>query len=200
MRGYIKTFLSVGPLLLRIWHQLVITVAVEALGFAIWALASYDRTVGIAVMLNELPREAYAFAALIFLIVAQFFVLHEIRKQRDGLKSVTDYEGALDDLGVQFDQGTEILNIELSNMQEYDAWTVRWKQWRENVENLLENNFGVRERLMFRNSVLVPQYNLRGLHLLHIRDRQQVARKLELLRDAMLRHCDVVARKRQDLE
>jgi|HubBroStandDraft_5_1064220.scaffolds.fasta_scaffold138356_2 hypothetical protein len=200
MRGYIKTLLSVGSLLLAIWHELVIIVVVEALGFAIWAFASYDSTAGFAVMLNELPRQAYVSAALIFLIVAQFLVLHEIRKQRDALKSVTDYEAALDILGVEFDRGTQILNQELANLLEYDAWTVRWNQWREDVQSFLGRNFGLRERLMFRNSVLVPQHNLGGLNLLHANDRQQVARKLELLREAMLRHCDIVARRRQDLE
>jgi hypothetical protein len=197
--GIWKTLREVLPPVCRYWWAFSLFVLSDlylwvAYAVRAWAPTSWMQTV------NAPPLWLPLVVMALSLIFALFVTLHIVRKQRDALKSVTDYESALDILGVEFDRGTQILTEELANLHEYGAWTLRWNQWRGDVENFLGQKFGLRERLMFRNSVLVPQHNLGGLNLLHANDRQQVARKLELLREAMLRHCDIAARRRQDLE
>ena len=200
MRSYLKTLGSVGPRVLENLHRFVVTALRVGLALAIWVFSSTDNTADWAIRINELPREAYVFAGLVFLIIAEFLVIHAVRKQRDALKKVWDIERTLDLMGMHFDEGTQLLNAPVRDGNELTEWVTLWDRWRGNVEDTLSKNFGIREQMLFHNSVLVTYHGLSGFNPTHVNGREQLVRKLELLSATIIRHCDHAARKRQEIE
>jgi hypothetical protein len=133
------------------------------------------------------------------IIWALFVALHALRKQRDAQRMVGDYEASIDRLGEAFDSGTALLNRPISSEVELGQWISHWNMWRGNVEAQLIAEFGQRERYLFRNSVLYDLV-LDGINAQHAELRNQLVRKLEMLRETITRHCNQAALWRKEVE
>lgn len=100
-----------------------------------------------------------AIAALLII----YWLLTYASELRAKLKGITEIEKALDDLSTHFDEGNnEIFNAFVASDEQFFEWDTRWKTWQKIVEEHLESNFGLRERNIFRNLVLVEPYNIQG--------------------------------------
>jgi hypothetical protein len=200
MGKYVKTICAVFPLLFEWWRALVGLFIGEVLALLIASLRIWNPESKGASLLEALPGWAYAVAFLVFLIVAQFMVLHSMRVQRDDLKKLTDYEGALGALGGLYDEGTAILNFAVTTDQELIAWETNWDRWRQAVENTIGGSFGPAERALFHSSVLFKDHRLPGHNAIHSNRRSQLAHKLELLRAFMIRHSDKASQWRKEAD
>lgn len=105
----------------------------------------------------------------------------------------------MDILSEKFDHGNNnILNANLKNDQEYGAWKEKWRVWSADVEIYLEEEFGLREKNMFRNLVIVQTPDLGGINKDHAFDRRQVAQQLETIRAIIIRYSDLVQKWRAE--
>lgn len=140
---------------------------------------------------------AWAFAPITvwFLVsyVRRWRKFRSFEEERNELRVLKNYEDKLDELSQKFDFGNnEILNANISNRMEQAAWKGKWGDWRNDVEGYLEENFGLRERNMFKNLVVVHIPDLGGLNDDHRFERRQVAQQLETIREIIIRYSDLV--------
>ena len=71
--------------------------------------------------------------------------------------------------------------------------------WYEKVQEHLQENFGLRERNMFRNVVLIKPLTLAGSYNdEHNHKRSLIVQQLEKIRDAIIRYSDLAAKRRAD--
>ena len=148
---------------------------------------------------------SYAWASLPLLIwvfiayVRRWLKSKSLELERDNLQDLKNYEGALDELSRKFDYGNnEIFNSSISNENEYPIWKEKWKSWYLEVECYLEEHFGLRERNMFKNLVIVHTPEFGGVNKDHAFDRRLVAQQLETIRATIIRHSDRVQRWREE--
>lgn len=146
----------------------------------------------------------WAFVAMVLggITVAQFFIFHDIRVERDRTKAERDalqeikiYEEALDSLSVLFDEGNnEILNhCKVTNDIQYGAWRQVWQTWGHRVQKHLEEHFGLSERNLFKNIVYYDTLeDLDGINDRHKDERSMLVHQLETIRQIIVRHSDKV--------
>lgn len=197
--GFWKTFKEIGPPVWRhLWATSLLLLSDIYLWLAwaarAWAPPAWMQTVNVPPL--WLPAAVLGVA----LLWAQFVALHALRKQRDALKKVGDIELALNILGMHFDEGTQLLNARVNDGTEFTSWVTLWDRWRGNVEDTLGENFGMHERMLFHNSVLFEQHGLDGYNEIHKSFREQLVRKLELLRITITRYGDHAIQQRRDTE
>ena len=81
----------------------------------------------------------------------------------------------------------------------YREWDARRDAWQEKVQEHLQSSFGLRERNLFRNLVLVQPLDLPGSYnAAHNRERSVVAQQLESLRATIVRYSDLAAKRRAE--
>jgi hypothetical protein len=115
---------------------------------------------------------------------------------RSELKGIVNIEEALDGLSTYFDEGTQIFDTAITNDGQFRDWDARRTAWQENVQKHLQENFGLRERNMFRNVVLIQPLTIRGSHNdEHNHHRALIAHQLEKIRDAIIRYSDLAAKR-----
>lgn len=133
------------------------------------------------------------------ILIAQFLTYYDVRKererataQRDDLQDLRDYEDAINQLSAYFDDGNgKIFNARVTNDVEYGQWRADWQRWHDEVEDFLEKNFGLREKNLFKNLVLVERREIFGSYNgIHNFDRCMVAQQLESLRGTIVRHSE----------
>jgi hypothetical protein len=66
------------------------------------------------------------------------------------LRGVVSLEDALDTLSTYFDEGSELVDAVVKNDAEYKTWETRRGAWQQSVQDYLQENFGLRERNLFR--------------------------------------------------
>jgi len=105
-----------------------------------------------------------------------------VEKERDKLKEIRDFETALDELSKKFDYGNNyVFNA--------NPWSdSEWDKWSKDVEQFLEEKFGLRERNLFKNTVLFKELSFADHH----RKRSIVAWQLQSLRETIVRYSDRV--------
>ena len=81
----------------------------------------------------------------------------------------------------------------------WTTWQGKWRDWQERVQKDLEAGFGLRERNLFRNLVLIQPLELKGSYNeAHNLERCAVAQQLESLKATIVRYSDLAAKRRTD--
>ena len=137
-----------------------------------------------------------AIAALMII----WWLLDYATKIRAEMAVIENIEKALDDLSKDFDDGnTNIFNSLVKSDADYGVWEARRNAWQEKVEEHLRASFGLRERNLFRNLVLVQPLDLQGSYnAAHNQRRCMVAQQLESLKGTIVRYSDLAAKRRTD--
>jgi hypothetical protein len=137
-----------------------------------------------------------AIAALMII----WWLLDYATKIRAEMAVIENIEKALDDLSKDFDEGnTDIFNGLVKSDADYGVWEAQRKAWQERVQEHLRTSFGLRERNLFRNLVLVQPLNLQGSYnAAHNHKRCMVAQQLESLKGTIVRYSDLAAKRRAD--
>jgi hypothetical protein len=118
---------------------------------------------------------------------------------RSELRGIVNLEKALDGLSTYFDEGTQIFEAAVTDDSQYADWDVRRLAWCERVQEHLLENFGLRERNLFRNVVLVQPLTIQGSYNVeHNRRRCLIVQQLDKIRDAIVRYSDLAAKRRAD--
>jgi hypothetical protein len=119
---------------------------------------------------------------------------------RSEMGAIENIEQALDALSADFDKGnTKIFNGSVTNEAQHKEWQARWKAWEEKVQSDLETGFGLRERNLFRNLVLIQPLELKGSYNpAHNVERCVVAQQLESLKATIVRYSDLAAKRRTE--
>ena len=114
--------------------------------------------------------------------------------------AIENIEQALDVLSADFDEGNaNIFNGVVTTDNQYRDWDTLRKAWQEKIEKHLQSSFGLRERNLFRNLVLVQPLDLSGSYnAAHNRERCVVAQQLESLRATIVRYSDLAAKRRAE--
>lgn len=131
----------------------------------------------------------------------EFLAFHSVRqerdritKQRDDLQNLRSYESEIDRLSIYFDEGNNrIFNARVTNDVEYGEWIANWKRWDAEASDYLERNFGLREKNLFKNLVIIEPLGISGSYdndVQHNHDRCMVAKQLESLRGTIVRHSE----------
>jgi hypothetical protein len=115
------------------------------------------------------------------------------------LRGIVCIEEALDTLSTYFDEGSELFDATIKNDADYKAWETRRAAWQQAVQDHLQENFGLRERNLFRNVVLIQPLAIDGsFNQEHNRKRSLVAQQLEKIRDTIIRYSDLAAKRRAE--
>ena len=118
---------------------------------------------------------------------------------RSELRGIVNVEKALDGLSTYFDEGTQLFDASITDDSQYADWDARRLAWYETVQEHLQENFGLRERNMFRNVVLIKPLTLAGSYNdEHNHKRSLIVQQLEKIRDAIIRYSDLAAKRRAD--
>ena len=114
-----------------------------------------------------------------------------LESERDQLKKRKYNEAKLDELSTMFDHGNnKILNDKIKDDAYLIAWIKIREKWAEEVEDYLEEHFGLAERNNFRN---VVSYRIE-MEEPYSRQRSLMVRKLEMLRETIIRYSDKLER------
>jgi hypothetical protein len=115
------------------------------------------------------------------------------------LRGIVCIEEALDTLSTYFDEGSELFDATITSNADYKTWDTRRAAWQQSVQDHLQENFGLRERNMFRNVVLIQPVSIDGsFNQEHNRKRSLVAQQLEKIRDTIIRYSDLAAKRRAE--
>jgi hypothetical protein len=119
---------------------------------------------------------------------------------RAEMSAIENIEEALDALSADFDEGNaKIFNGLVKSEADYRDWDAQRKAWHEKVQEHLQGRFGLRERNLFRNLVLVQPLELKGSYnAAHNHKRCMVAQQLESLKATIVRYSDLAAKRRAD--
>lgn len=119
---------------------------------------------------------------------------------RAEMGAIENIEQALDELSKDFDQGNaEIFNGLVRSDADYRDWDARRNAWHERVQEHLRTSFGLREKNLFRNLVLVQPLDIQGSYnTAHNHMRCMVAQQLESLKGTIVRYSDLAAKRRAD--
>lgn len=149
----------------------------------------------------------YSLPVLLFVIGvfgSLIMAFHDVRKERDAVKTQRDdlqnlrsYEAELDKLSTFLDEGNnKLLNANVTNEAELQAWQANWNEWHQRASGYLEKNFGLRERNLFKNIVLVLPRKIDGSYAVkaddnrHNHSRCILVQELESLRGTIVRHSE----------
>jgi hypothetical protein len=144
-----------------------------------------------------LPFAAGISIAAIMII---WWLLDYATKIRAEMGAIENIEQALNALSADFDEGNaKIFNGVVTGDAKYREWDARRDAWQEKVQEHLQSSFGLRERNLFRNLVLVQPLDLPGSYnAAHNRERCVVAQQLESLRATIVRYSDLAAKRRAE--
>jgi len=118
---------------------------------------------------------------------------------RSELRGIVNLEKALDALSIYFDEGAQIFEAAVTDDNEYADWDARRLTWSEQVQEHLLENFGLRERNLFCNVVLIQPLTIQGSYNVeHNRRRCLIAQQLDKIRDAIVRYSDLAAKRHAD--
>lgn len=132
-------------------------------------------------------------------VLVLWWLLDYAADSRSELKDIMNIEEALDGLSTYFDEGTQIFDAAVTGDAQLHEWDTRRRAWQQAVQEHLQENFGLRERNMFRNVVLLQPHVIQGSHNdEHNRKRALTAQQLEKIRDTIIRYSDLAAKRRAD--
>ncbi len=132
-------------------------------------------------------------------ILVLWWLLDYAAEGRSELRGVVSIEEALDTLSTYFDEGQELFDAPIKSSAELEKWEARRAAWQQAVQSSLQENFGLRERNLFRNVVLLQAPRIDGsLNEDHNRKRALVAQQLEKIRDTIIRYSDLAAKRRAE--
>jgi hypothetical protein len=118
---------------------------------------------------------------------------------RSELRGIVNVEEALDGLSTYFDEGTQSFDAAITNDSQYRDWDARRADWHQKVQEHLQENFGLRERNVFRNVVLIQPLATPGSYNAeHNHKRSLIAQQLDKIRDAIIRYSDLAAKRRAE--
>ena len=129
-------------------------------------------------------------------ILVLWWLLDYAADSRSELRGVIRIEEALDTLSTYFDEGSELFDADVKSDAQYKKWETRRAAWQQAVQDHLQEDFGLRERNMFRNVVLKPIHG--SFNEDHNRKRSLVAQQLEKIRDTIIRYSDLAAKRRAE--
>ena len=129
-----------------------------------------------------------------------WWLLNYATTTRSEMGAIDNIEQALDALSADFDEGnTKLFKGLVTSAAEHKTWQVKWRDWEERVQKDLEAGFGLRERNLFRNLVLIQPLELKGSYNeAHNLERCAVAQQLESLKATIVRYSDLAAKRRTD--
>ena len=129
-----------------------------------------------------------------------WWLLDYATRIRAEMGAIENIEQALDELSKDFDQGNaEIFNGLVRSDDDYRDWEDRLNAWHGKVQEHLRTSFGLREKNLFRNLVLVQPLDLPGSYnAAHNHKRCMVAQQLESLKGTIVRYSDLAAKRRAD--
>jgi hypothetical protein len=133
-------------------------------------------------------------------IMIIWWLLDYATKIRAEMGAIENIEQALDALSADFDEGNaKIFNGAVMSDTQYREWDAWRDAWQEKVQEHLQASFGLRERNLFRNLVLVQPLDLPGSYnAAHNHERCVVAQQLESLRATIVRYSDLAAKRRAE--
>ncbi len=139
---------------------IVVTIIIEAIG-VYYLITTWEQA-------TKMTISMLVAIVLGGVVVAQFFVYHDIRierdairKERDSFQDIKNYEAAIDQLSALLGEGNnEILNWIPTTQVEYGSWITKWTDWGHRVEAHILANFGLSETNLFRNIVSFPNVKL----------------------------------------
>lgn len=132
-------------------------------------------------------------------ILVIWWLLDYAAEGRSELRGVVCIEEALDTLSTNFDEGQELFEAAVKSPADFKKWEARRAAWQQAVQDHLQENFGLRERNLFRNVVLLQPPAIDGsLNDEHNRKRALVAQQLEKIRDTIIRYSDLAAKRRAE--
>lgn len=119
---------------------------------------------------------------------------------RARVRGIENLEAALDELSTYFDEANaKIFNGRVTSDVELGQWQAQWHGWCDKVEKYLETKFGLRERNIFRNLVLVKPLQIPdSFNAQHNHQRCMVAQQLEKIREIIIRYSDLAAKRRAE--
>lgn len=137
-----------------------------------------------------------AIAALMII----WWLLDYATKIRFEMGVIENTEEALDALSADFDEGNaKIFNGLVKDEADLREWDAQRKAWHQKVQGHLESSFGLREKNLFRNLVLVQPLQIQGSYNeVHNLKRCMVAQQLESLKATIVRYSDLAAKRRTD--
>lgn len=137
-----------------------------------------------------------AIAALMII----WWLLDYATKIRFEMGVIENIEEALDALSADFDEGNaKIFNGLVKGEADLREWDAQRKAWHQKVQGHLESSFGLREKNLFRNLVLVQPLQIQGSYNeVHNLKRCMVAQQLESLKATIVRYSDLAAKRRTD--
>lgn len=198
MREIRHSLKEYGPAVGKWWWIIVVTVALEAIGTWIFFLAEG---------MKMFPAWLLVAIPLVGLIVAQFFAYHDVRMERDKikterdeLKKVKNYEKAIDTLSAYFDEGNNnIFNRPIADKVEYGKWQKDWERWETKIIAHLQSEFSLSECYLFKNNVMMPQVTIKN-PVAEDQERKLsvVHNQLTTIREIIVRHSDRVQKWRTE--
>lgn len=130
-------------------------------------------------------------------LLVLWWLLDYAADSRSELKGIVNIEQALDGLSTHFDEGAQLFDANVTSDAQLQQWEARRTAWQQVVQEYLQENFGLRERNMFRNVVLLHPHVIPGSYNdAHNHKRSLVAQQLEQIREAIIRYSDLVAKRR----
>jgi hypothetical protein len=137
-----------------------------------------------------------AIAALMII----WWLLDYATTTRAEIGAIENIEEALDALSEDFDEANaKIFNGLVKSEADLREWEAQRKAWLQKVQGHLESSFGLREKNLFRNLVLVQPLELKGSYNeAHNLKRCIVAQQLESLKATIVRYSDLAAKRRAD--
>ena len=129
-----------------------------------------------------------------------WWLLDYATRIRAEMGAIENIEQALDELSKDFDQGNaEIFNGLVRSDADYRDWEDRLNAWHGKVQEHLRTSFGLREKNLFRNLVLVQPLDIQGSYnTAHNHMRCMVAQQLESLKGTIVRYSDLATTRRAD--
>jgi hypothetical protein len=109
-----------------------------------------------------------------------------------------DIERALDELSSYFDEGnSQVFSATVESDANFEDWQLRRADWHEKVQRYLQVNFGLRERNLFRNVILIQSVQIPGSYNdQHNHERCLLIQQLEMIRETIIRYSDLAQKRR----
>jgi hypothetical protein len=132
-------------------------------------------------------------------LLVMWWLLNYAADTQSELRGTVNIEEALDSLSTYFDEGTQIVEAGVTSDGQLKKWEARRTSWQQAVQKHLQENFGLRERNLFRNVVLLEPHAIQGsFNDEHNRKRSLVAQQLEKISDTIIRYSDLAAKRRAE--
>jgi len=142
----------------------------------------------------------FAIGVAIAAAMIMWWLLDYAANGRSELKGIVAIEDALDDLSSYLDDGiSRLFNAKVESDAAFVEWQRQRADWHEKVQQYLHVHFGLRERNIFRNVILVQHERIPGSYNdQHNHKRCLLIQQLETIRETIIRYSDLAAKRRAE--